>query len=174
MKTVTLLMLTALCFTASAQTSTPAPVQDAMPQYVLSSGISFADSISSVTTLAIKVAEPFGLPTYQATTLETALVKDASGRYALSSAGTLRAGVCQTAYHKGNVNLGGCTDIGVTKVGDSATLGTITGSPYLSWDVGAAVTKGKYHVYMIPSVRWIAINGAQVKPAYALRIGTGF
>lgn len=171
-----MLLLPALCFIALAQTATPDPPPvPAAPQYVLSSGISFAESTSSVTTLAVKVAEPFGLPLYQATTLETALVKDpTSGRYVLASSGTVRAGVCQTAYRKGNVSLGGCTDIGATKVGDSVTLGTITGYPYLAWDAGATFTKGKHHVFLIPSVRWIAVNGVQVKPSYALQIGTGF
>lgn len=171
---LSLLMLCALA--ASGQTPQPQPAAE-NPRYVLSSGISFdavQQSTSNVSTLAVKVAEPAGLPTYQATTLETALVRSpVTGGWQLSNTGTLRLGVCQTAYQRTYVSLGACADAGVMK-GSDATLGTVSGSPWLSWDLVGWLTKGKAHVYVIPSIRWIAISGVQVQSSPSIRIGTGF
>ncbi len=169
MRNITLaLFLAAFALSAAAQTETP--------QYVLATGISYdavGNQASTVSTLGVKVAEIKGLPTYQLTTLETALV---SGALAANTAATIRAGIWQTVYQTASkqVSLGVCTDVGVMKTGDEATVGTITGCGGLSWDVGARLTGGKVHVFLIPTVRIIAINGVQVKPSYGLRIGTGF
>ncbi len=160
------LLLAAFALSAAAQTETEAP------KYVLSSGISYdavGNQASTVSTLGIKVAEIKGLPLYQLTTLETALLFP-------NTAATMRAGIWQTVYQTPSkqVSLGVCTDVGVMKTGDESTVGTFTGCGGLTWDVGARLTKGKVHVFLIPTVRIIAINGVQVKPSWGLRIGTGF
>ena len=163
-----LLLALVISCVAWAQTATEPP------RYVLSSGVSY-DSVgrqsSSVSTLAVLIAAPGGLPTMQTTTIETGLARQAGGT---DNTATLRAGVAQTVYQRGNVALGVCGDAGVLKAGDVATLGTMSGCGWLSWDLGSRMTKGKTHVYIIPTVRLISVAGVQIKPSYALRIGTGF
>lgn len=173
MKLRALLIFCLLARLCVAQTNTATP---AAPQYVLAAGISYdayAQQSSNVNTLAIRIADIKGLPTYEQTTIETALV---NWRVQPNTAATIRAGVCQTAYQTETkaISLGGCTDIGVTKAGDAYTVGTFSGSGWLAWDVGSKLTKGKAHIYIIPTYRMIAVNGQQIKPSYALRIGTGF
>lgn len=155
--------------------------QPANPQWILASGISFdafGQQGSNVNTAAFKIAEINGLPTYQQTTLETALFTITAGKIvaAPQTATTVRAGVCQVAYQTASklVTLGGCADLGITKAGDAATLGSPSGAGFLTWDVGSWLSKGKFHAFIIPTYRIIAVAGTQVKASYALRIGTGF
>jgi hypothetical protein len=163
-----LFLFALLAFTATAQTEAP--------KYILAGGVSYdavAHQSSGLTTLAVKVTEIAGLPTYQQTTIETALAKTPTD---VNNSATIRAGVAQAVYQTPGrgVTLGICGDAGVMKAGDTATLGTLTGCGWLAWDIGAKVTKGKSHVYLIPTYRLIAINGVQTKPSWSLRIGTGF
>lgn len=172
------LVLLALMLAFGAAGQTPES-----PQWIFLSGISFdsfGQQASTVHTAAVKLTEftSKNLPMYQQTTIETALFSIVNGKVvgAPQTAGTLRAGICQVGYQTASkiVSLGGCTDMGLVKAGNEVTLGSITGSGFLSIDIGAKLSKGKFHAFLVPTYRMIAISNTQVKASYALRIGTGF
>lgn len=166
-------MILILVFASAATVHAEAP--PAQPGYVLAAGVSIdalSHQSSTVTTFAVRLTDIAGLPLYQQSTIETGLIIQPG----VANTATLRVGAAQTVYQSANgqISFGVCGDGGFSKAGDVATLGTISGCGWFAWDLGAKITGGKAHVYLIPTYRIIAVAGVQVKPSYAIRIGTGF
>jgi hypothetical protein len=168
--TITLLAL-AVAGTALAQGTAVAPGDD----IIVTTGVAFdylTHQAASVSAVSVRMLRIGGLPTFSTTTFEMSLYKPGTAM-PTSNALTVRSGITQVLLHRSYFDLWANTELGITKV-DFATLGNFTGAVGISYDVGGAVTKGKYHVYFSPFLREVSITSLQVKPVYGIQIGTGF
>lgn len=146
------------------------------PQYMFTGGIGYnylGNQASAMTSLAVKAMSIAGKPTYSITTAETALVR--STTEGANNTATIRTGILQVLYNNpsGHAQLFILGDAGVMN-GGTVTLGNFTGATGIAIDLGGIVTKDKYHVFLIPTVRMVNITATQTKVCYGLQFGTGF
>lgn len=134
-------------------------------------------SASSLSSASFRVASLAGLPTYATTTYEmtgAGLRAVQAGTTTLSNALTIKAGITQVVWRpKPSVSLFVLTQAGVASL-SWAILGNFEGGAGLAWDLGGKLTAAKYHVYLMPVAREVAISGFQVKPVVGIEIATGF
>lgn len=147
----------------------------ASPDFLVSSGISFdyaTGQPSANVSVAPKVASLGGKPTYSYSTFETSNLKFL--QTGLSSAQvSIRTGVLQVVVQRKHWGAFLLTDGGVLKF-DAATLSNFTGGVGLYFDLVGYATKDKYHGWVSPLVREVAIAGMQIKPVYGVQVTTVF
>lgn len=157
-----------------AQGIVPTPLHSDPDIIVTTGGVFdyFNHQSASLSSVSFKATSIAGRPTYVTTTMEFTLAKQVSGGITANGF-TTKSGFTQVVAHGGIVDLWLNSELGVTKF-DFATLGTFDGAVGASIDLGAKLTKNKYHVYLMPFAQEVSIAGRQIKPVFGLQIGTGF
>lgn len=169
-----MLLILAVVFACPAQTQTAPGIP--APDVVISTGSSLdyaTHQPSARVLVGPKVANPLGIPTYAVVSYEQNVFKRNTGVLSPSTALTVRAGILQIPIRGKHWGVATLTDAGVAKF-DLASLTTFTGEVSVYWDVIGVFTKDKYHGWIGPVAREVAIAGFQVKPVYGLQLTTLF
>ena len=172
-------LLSLVCFAQGQVTNPPtipptAPLIQQGTDVIVMSGATYnylAKQAASLTSISLKIASIGGLPTYATSTYQTASINLNKG---IANSLTATAGITQIIWQPMPTLAAWVeTTAGITGI-SVANLGTIQGAVGIAWDAGSKFTGGKYHVYVCPLFREVDVASLQVKPVYAIQIGTGF
>lgn len=133
------------------------------PDYLLLGGVSynaFSKKPAATTTFAVHLTGN----TYNITSTD---IGTAMG----NSTASVRSGVMQILYRRGNLALLGCGQAGVVTDG-SVNLATYAECGGIVYDIGAKLKKD--HFYIAVHAIQTQISGVENKPVYALSFGKAF